>query len=422
MPIFALVDCNNFYVSCERVFNPGLVGRPVIVLSNNDGCAVARSEEAKALGIGMGEPAFRLEEIIRRHKVEVFSSNYALYGDMSRRVMQTLTRFTPALEVYSIDEAFLDLGGFGRRNLDRYGREIKSTVERWTGIPISVGIAPTKTLAKIAAHLAKRSARAAGVVDLSGTKYRDRALAAVPVGEVWGVGRRSAGFLREHGIDDALALKNADRGLLKKRMGIVGLRLRDELNGICRYPLEQSPPPRKSITVSRTFRREIGSLAELSAAVSAYTTTGAEKLRAQGAVAGVLTVYLLTNRFREDYCYLSETIRLPVRSSYTAELIACALAGLKRIYRRGRGYRKAGILLGDLGPEDRVQASFFDTVDREKSKRLMRAVDAINGRLGAGGIRYGSVGFAGDPAWRPAGRRVSGAYTTNWNQLPEVSC
>ncbi|NPA25751.1 MAG: Y-family DNA polymerase [Deltaproteobacteria bacterium] len=425
MPIFALVDCNNFYVSCERVFNPRLVGRPVIVLSNNDGCAVARSNEAKALGIGMGEPAFKLEEIIRKHGVEVFSSNYALYGDMSRRVMRTLARFTPALEVYSIDEAFLDLDGFARRDLDMYGREIKSTVERWTGIPISVGIAPTKTLAKLAAHLAKRSAKAAGVLDLSGPEYRDRALAAVPVGKVWGVGRRLEEYLRGHGIDNALALKNAAPELLRRKMGVVGLRLRDELNGICRYPLEEAPPRKQSVTVSRTFKGEIASLTELAEAVSAYAAAGAEKLRAQRSVAGVLVVYLMTNRFKNDYLYDSATIRLPVKSSYTAELIGRALEGLRKIHRPGRSYKKAGILLQDLGREDMVQASFFDPVDRRKAARLMQAVDTVNGRMGSGTVNYAAAAglMPGScRSWKTSFKRLSGSFTTNWKQLPEVNC
>ncbi len=425
MPLFALVDCNNFYVSCERVFNPALVGRPVIVLSNNDGCAVARSNEAKALGIRMGQPAFQLQEIIRRHQVEVFSSNYTLYGDMSRRVMQTLARFTPALEVYSIDEAFLDLDGFSRRSLSGYGREIKATVERWTGIPVSVGIAPTKTLAKIAAYLAKRSAKAAGVLDLSATQYRDRALAAVPVGAVWGVGRRYAAFLLEQGIENALALKNAAPELLRRRMGVAGLRLRDELNGICRYRLDQAPPPRRSLTVSRTFSREVGSPAELATAISAYVTIGAEKLRAQGAVAGVLIVYLMTNRFKYDYCYDSITLNLPVRSSYTPELIRYALKGLRAIRRPGRSYKKAGILLYDLGPGERVQASFFDAVDRRKAGRLMQAVDAVNRVMGAGTIGFASAGVGPQSvkaAWKTSCGRLSGAFTTNWQQLPEAVC
>ena len=382
MPIFALVDCNNFYVSCERVFNPRLCQRPVIVLSNNDGCAVARSNEAKALGIRMGQPAFQMQELIRRHNIQVYSSNYALYGDMSRRVMHTLSRFTPEMEIYSIDEAFLDLADFHKTDLSAYGRGIKATVEKWTGIPVSVGIATTKTLAKIANHLAKKSKKAGGVLDLSASPYLDQALAAVPVDEVWGIGRRYARFVQENGIANALQLREADRALISKKMGVVGLRLLGELRGISCYPLNQSPPAKQSIGVSRTFKREIGRLAELAEAVSAYVSSGAEKLRAQQAVAGVLMVYLMTNRFKNDRYYSSTTIKLPVRTAYTAELIAYAKKGLKEIYREGHGYKKAGILLHDLGPAAAVQASFFDGVDRDKATKMMAAVDRVNCFMG----------------------------------------
>jgi DNA polymerase V len=370
----------------------------------------------------MGQPAFQLKELIRRHDVRVYSSNYALYGDMSCRVMQTLSRFAPAMEIYSIDEAFLELSGFSRLDLTEYGRRIKSTVEQWTGIPISVGIASTKTLAKIANRLAKRSARAGGVLDLTRAGYLEAALEAVAVGDIWGIGRRQEKFLRGNGIETALELKNADRKLIGARMGIVGLRLLDELNGDCRYPLEWSPSLKRSVTVSRSFNNEIRELEKLSAAVAAHVSTGARKLRSQRSVAGVLTVYLMTNRFREDDYYHSATINLPVRSSYTAELIGYALKGLRRIYHRGRGYKKAGILLGDLGPEERVQASFFDTVDRPQAQRLMRALDAVNDRLGCGTVRYGIAGFADNPAWKPSGRRLSKACTTSWQRLPEVYC
>ncbi|HDS16115.1 MAG TPA: Y-family DNA polymerase [Proteobacteria bacterium] len=420
MPVFALVDCNNFYVSCERVFNPGLTGKPVIVLSNNDGCAVARSNEAKALGIRMGQPAFQLKKLMAKHQVAVYSSNYALYGDMSQRVMRTLMQFTPRMEIYSIDEAFLDLTAFNRVDLAEYGRKIKQTVEQWTGIPISVGIAGTKTLAKIANRLAKKSTKADGVLDLSAAKYQAQALAAVAVGDVWGIGAKSAAFLLANGIGNALQLRDADRVLIGKKMGITGLKLLDELNGVSRYPLEQSPPRKRSLGVSRTFRREIFSLAELSEAVSAYISAGAEKLRAEKAVAGVLMVYLMTNRFKDYSPYHSTTINLPVPSNYTAELIAYAKKGLREIYRQGQGYKKAGILLSDLRPETGVQAAFFDEIDRDKAGGLMRVLDLINGTMGSGTIRYGAVGLSRDQSWKTVFNLRSRAYTTKWGELPEV--
>ena len=420
-PVFALVDCNNFYVSCERVFNPKLAGKPVIVLSNNDGCAVARSNEAKALGIKMGVPVFQIKDIIQNNNVQVYSSNYALYGDMSQRVMQTLTQFTPELEIYSIDEAFLDLSDCQRFDLAEYGRELKTTVERWTGIPVSVGIAGTKTLAKIAGRLAKKSKRANGVLDLTTSKYLDKALETVAVADVWGIGRRYAGFLKTNGIDNALQLRDADDNLIKKKMGIVGLRLLNELRGISCYPLEQSPPRKKSITVSRTFKKGVESLAELLEAVAAYVSAGAEKLRREKLGAGVLIVYVMTNRFKEDYYYNSVTIKLPVQTNDTSELIRYAQDGLKKIYKKEGRYKKAGILLNDLGSEALIQANFFDTVDRIRSKKLMQALDTINSTMGSGVIQYGAVGLAHNQSWKTAFNQRSRSYTTHWDHLLEVT-
>ncbi len=420
LPTFALVDCNNFYVSCERVFNPQLIGKPVIVLSNNDGCAVARSNEAKALGIKMGVPVFQIRDTIRNNNVKVYSSNYALYGDMSNRVMQTLTRFTPEMEVYSIDEAFLDLSNLSRIGFTNYGRKIKTTVERWTGIPVSVGMAGTKTLAKIANRLAKYSKKANGVLDLTDSQYLDRALEMTEVGDVWGVGRRYAKFLTSNGISNARQLRDADDKFIQKKMGIVGIRLLNELRGISCYPLEQSPPRKQSTTVSRTFKHGIESLAELHEAAAAYVSSGAEKLRKEKLVAGVLIVYVMTNRFQEDYYYNSISTNLPVRTSDTAELIGYARDGLRKIYKKGCQYKKVGILLNDLGPENEIQASFFDTVDRSRSKKLMKAIDSINGDMGSGVIQYGSVGLSHNQSWKTSFNQRSGSYTTHWDQLLEV--
>jgi len=417
MPIFALVDCNNFYVSCERVFNPQLIDKPVIVLSNNDGCAVARSSEAKALGIKMGVPVFQIKDVIKKNNVRVYSSNYALYGDMSKRVMQTLTKFTPDMEIYSIDEAFLELSNFSRIDLADYGREIKTTVEKWTGIPVSVGMAGTKTLAKIVNRLAKYSKKANGVLDLTDSKYLDKALEMTEVGDVWGIGRRYEKFLTSNGINNALQLRNADDKFIKKKMGIVGVRLINELRGISCYPLEQSPPRKKSTTVSRTFKSSIESLDELQEAIAAYVSSGAEKLRKDKLVAGVLTVYVMTNRFKDDYYYNSTSINLPVRSSDTAELIGYARDGLSKIYKKGCQYKKAGILLNDLGLENEIQASFLDTVDRIRSKKLMQAIDGINGDMGSSAIQYGAVGLSRNKKWQTSFEQRSGSYTTHWDQL-----
>jgi DNA polymerase V len=312
-PAFAIVDCNNFYVSCERVFNPKLVGKPVVVLSNNDGCVVARSNEAKALGIKMGVPVFQISRLMKTHNVQALSSNYALYADMSQRIMNTLSRFTPDVEIYSIDEAFLDLSQFKQYDLTDYGHKIRSTIKQWTGIPVSIGIAETKTLAKIANKIAKKSVKAEGVLNLTASPYLNRALEITDVGDVWGIGRSYSKFLNTYGIHNALQLLDADDKFIKKRMGITGIRLLNELRGIPCYALEQFPYPKKGISVSRTFKNSIESLDDLKEAVAAYASIGAEKLRKEHSVAGVIMVFLMTNRFKKENYYVNiKNIRLPI--------------------------------------------------------------------------------------------------------------
>jgi DNA polymerase V len=298
-PVIALVDCNNFYASCERVFNPKLRNKPVVVLSNNDGCVVARSDEAKALGIPGGIPAFKIDHLLRSGEVFACSSNYALYGDMSRRVMETLLHFTPGIEVYSIDEAFLNLSGFARGSLADYGRLIRRTVIRWTGIPVSIGIAETKALAKIANRLAKKSPKAEGVLDLTASLYQEKALAVTDVEDVWGIGRRYAKFLKKHGIETALDLRNAEDSWVKKHLSVVGLRLVKELRGVPCISLEVDLPAKKEICVSRSFGKPVTSVWEMREAVAMYATRAGEKLRMECSAAGVIMVFMMTNRFRE---------------------------------------------------------------------------------------------------------------------------
>jgi len=418
MSIFALVDCNNFYASCERVFDPRLEGKPVVVLSNNDGIVVARSNEAKALGIGMGVPEFQIRHLIRRHDVQVFSSNYTLYGDMSRRVMEALSQFAPDIEIYSIDEAFLSLAGFTTRNLTEYGRMIRTTVKRWTGIPVSVGIAGTKTLAKVAARVAKRTQDAAGVFDLTVCQDRGALLAGIPVEDVWGVGPAFARFLTRHGITTALALRDADEQWIGQHMGVVGRRLVLELRGVSCLALDDCPPPKQGITVSRSFGRPVTSLPEMQEAVAAYTARAAEKLRGERLAVNVLTVFLTTNTFKTDEPQYSNTvtIKLPVATDSTPDLLHYALPGVERIFREGYRYKKAGVMLTALVPASQVQGHLFDQQDRERSGRLMRALDRLNDRMGAGTLRYAAEGFI--KRWRARFERRSPAYTTNWRELP----
>lgn len=413
-PIIALVDCNNFYVSCERVFAPRLEHKPVIVLSNNDGCVVSRSNEAKALGIGMAVPEFSVRQIIKKHGVQVLSSNYALYADMSQRVMEVLEGFCPDLEQYSIDEAFLSLEGFRSKDLLGYAQSIRTTVKQWTGIPVSIGIAETKTLAKVAGRIAKRE----GVFDLL-TCDREAYLESLPVGDVWGIGPAHAKFLDQHGIKTALQLRQADNQFIKKHMGVVGVRLVMELRGVFCLELDQCPSPKKGITCSRAFSRMLLSLEELEEAVSSYATRAAEKLRAEGLTVRRLSVFLKTNEFKDVPQHNeSSTIKLTMATDTTHELIRSALTCLRKVYRRGFEYRKAGVMFTELVPRGQVQADLFDIQNRGRARKLMTALDSVNGRFGSGTLHYASSGI--ERTWKTQFHKRSPGYTTDWNQLPLV--
>jgi DNA polymerase V len=415
--IFALVDCNNFYVSCERVFDPKLENKPVVVLSNNDGCVVARSNQAKALGIGMGVPAFEITHLLKKHNVEVFSSNYTLYADMSSRVMQTLSTFTPDIEIYSIDEAFLNLAGFNS-SLTDYGRKIQRTVKQWTGLPVTVGIASTKTLAKVANFLAKRSPKAKGVLDLTSSPHLDKALEQVPVEKVWGIGIQSTIKLKRVGIKTALDLKNADISWIRNRFGVNGLRTVYELRGSCCYELEDNPPAKKSICVSRMFGRPVESIDELKQAIAGYASRAGEKLRQQHLAAAAETVFVTTSRFIKNRYFNSQTIEFAVATSDTRQLINAASTCIDRLFREGYRFKKCGIILSGLVSQDRVQQSLFDTADREKSKRLMQAVDTVNARVSTP-LRWAAEGL--NQPWQVKFKRRSSCYTTRWDELPEVA-
>jgi DNA polymerase V len=353
--LLALVDCNNFYVSCERVFQPELRGRPVVVLSNNDGCVIARSNEAKALGIAMGAPWHLHRKQFDAAGVIVRSSNYTLYGDMSARVMSVLNRFTPDLEIYSIDEAFLGLQGFGA-HLESHVRALRAAVLQWTGIPVSVGIGPTKTLAKVANHVAKKDPKHGGVVLLLDEAAQDPALARIELTDLWGVAGRLAKRLHAIGIATPLDLKRGDPRLIRERLGVVTMRLALELRGVPCLRLEREIPDRKSIMASRSFGRPVTTLPELREAVASYTARAAEKLRRQHLATAHLMVFVETNRFRADdpqHC-ASRTVELPVATSDSGKLIGAALAGLQSIGREGYRYKKAGVVLLELHPASAV--------------------------------------------------------------------
>ena len=410
--MIALVDCNNFYVSCERVFDPSLVARPAVVLSNNDGCIVARSEEAKALGIEMGKPVFQIESLLRKHGVAIRSSNYTLYADMSRRVMETLGRFSPAVENYSIDEAFLNLDGVS--DLTEHGHRVREAVIRWTGIPVSVGIAPSKTLAKVANKHAKRAG--VGVLALAEEGSQVEALRRTTINDLWGVGRRYSRMLRRNGFKHALDLREADDEWVLDRMTIVGLKIVHELRGIPCFEFNLETPPKKSLIKSCSFGRPVSTLNDLEEAVSVYATGAAERLRLQDGVARTITVFIMTNRFQtENPQYASSaTISLLSGTNDTRVFVQHALVLLRRIFRNGYRYIKAGVMLDAIESRGTAQLGLFDS-EREASVRLMQAVDAVNQRFGSDAVRVGSCG--GRQRWRMKRRLLSRRFTTRWDEL-----
>jgi len=422
--VFALIDCNNFYASCERVFAPHLRDVPVVVLSNNDGCVVARSAEAKELGIPMAAPFFKFRRLAKHRKVKVFSSNYALYGDMSARVMRTLSEFTPHLEIYSIDEAFLDLSGNGRRDLTALGHEIAATVLRTTGIPVSVGLGPTKVLAKVANRIAKRNPETGGVLDFTALgPHREAHLAQIDVEDVWGIGKRWSETLRQLGISTALDLRDADPHLVRRRLSVVGERIVSELRGTSCLALDDAPPAKRQIMTSRTFGDRVTERADMREAVSTFAARTAEKLRGQGSRARALLVFVTTGTFNEHEPRYSNsaTRALPVATHDSGELIAAAVDALDGIWRPGYRYMKAGVMLLDIVPESHDQGALFDAPrpqSRGRTRRLMGALDRLNRDLGRGTVRYAAEGLR--KAWRMKQEHRSPAYTTRWDQLPVV--
>ncbi|HYO63307.1 MAG TPA: Y-family DNA polymerase [Pyrinomonadaceae bacterium] len=419
--VFALCDANNFYVSCERCFNAALVGRPVVVLSNNDGCVVARSNEAKALGIRTGVPLFKIRHLVDAHGVQVFSSNYALYADMSSRVMSVLGTFTPEIEHYSIDEAFLRLEAPKAGTLAAFGREIQARVYRHTGVPLSVGIAETKTLAKLANHLAKSSEKARGVLDLTRSPFQDLALERTPVGEVWGIGRRYAKLLDDHGITNAKQLRDVDIGWARRALTVVGARVVEELRGVSCLPVETCPRPKKSLTCSCSFGRLVESAAELREAVASFTVRAAERLRHHRLAAGAVTVFVATNRFSKDTPYYADsaTVELAYPTDVTQELLERTEACAERLYRQGHKFKSAGVMLSGLVPASPMTVRMYGDERWERTRRVMRAVDAINARWGRDTVRYGVAGSA--QGWRTKFERRSRRYTTSWDELLEIA-
>jgi DNA polymerase V len=424
--MFALVDCNNFYVSCERLFNPGLRGRPVVVLSNNDGCFIARSEEAKAIGLGMGAPAFKSRELLRRHNVAVYSANFPLYGDISARVMRTLGEFSPDVEIYSIDECFLDLRGFGRFDLDGYARHILRTVQKHTGIPVSVGIGATKTLAKAASRMAKKNPALGGAALLTTDAAIREALSGMVVENIWGIGGRYGDLLHRHQIHTALDFAGAPAPWVRRNLHITGARVQEELNGRSCLPLELVRPPKQSICTSRSFGTPVTTPEVLQHAVAHFASKCAFKLRRDGSRASLITVFACTSPFapKEQRYWGTETLSLPAASSDTLLLLKAAKLALDSLYRSGYEYKKAGVItsgISSASEPEQTTLSLFDTdPPSEKSARagsLMEALDALNSRYGAGTLRIASDTPAG---WKQRQEKLSPCYTTRWSDIIEV--
>ena len=421
MPVFALVDCNNFYASCEKLFRPDLKDTPVVVLSNNDGCVVARSREAKLLGIKMGVPAFQIKAEMQRHGILAFSSNYALYADLSSRVMRTLEEMAPRVEVYSIDEAFLDLTGIESAiSLVEFGQQVRERIGHWIGITVCVGIAPTKTLAKLANHAAKKYPATQGVVDLTNPDRQRRLLALVPVDDVWGVGRRLSKRLNALGITTALDLANASPRAIRDQFSVVLERTVRELNGESCIELEEIPPIKKQIVCSRSFGVKVTHFELLREAICEYATRATEKLRKEQQQAKVMTVFIRTSPFKDNEPQYSNSAsgELLIPSCDTRDFIELANHLLKRIWKDGFRYAKAGVMLSDFYDPGMFQPGLFDDVStRSNSQQLMSVLDTIN-QSGAGKVFFAGQGTKKD--WSMKREHLSPAYTTRWDQLPRV--
>ncbi len=416
--IFALVDCNNFFASCERVFRPDLWDRPIVVLSNNDGNIIARSDESKALGIKMAEPYFKVRTFLKKNGVKVFSSNYTLYGDMSHRVMSVLKHFESDVEIYSIDEAFISLPAGKKFNFTDHGRHIKAVVQKWTGMPVSIGFAHTKTLAKIANRIAKKNSQHKGVFDLTTCNDIDAILSRIEVRDIWGIGRQYSKKLNTHGIFTARDLKYSNDKWTRKHLTVMGLRTVWELRGKPCIPIEDSPAPKKGIITSKSFSHPVTSLEELKEAVATYVSRAAEKLRSQHSITNALHIFLSTNRFKPDSPQYSNSLLMVLQepTASTPTLIKRSLHGLEKIYQPGFEYKKAGIMLAEIMPEAYRQRNLFN--QGRDDRNLMGALDSINAKWGRSTVQYAAAGFK--KPWMFKREKLSKAYTTQWDQLPVV--
>lgn len=417
--MFALIDCNNFYASCERVFRPDLQHTPIVVLSNNDGCIIARSNEAKALGIPMGAPAFQYKEVIEKNGVQVFSANFALYGDMSQRVMNILADFAPDFEIYSIDECFLKFDGFKNFDFKNHGLQMRQRVKKWTGIPISVGFAPTKALAKVANRIAKKfPEHTQGVHVMDSEEKRIKALKWLPVEDIWGIGRQYAKKLYNMGVNTAYDFTQLSDAWVKKHFTVVGLRLKHDLMGIPTLDLEDIQP-KKNIATTRSFETLYTEFDQLRERVVTFATLCGEKLRKQRSKCNSLSVFIVTNRFRKDLPQYGKSfwMSLPYPTNSGIELAKFAVLALEKIFRPGYAYKKAGVIVHDIVPENAVQGTLFEA-SNPKHTPLMQTLDRIKASFGSHKIKLASQDL--HRIWKMKQEKLSPAYTTRWEDLPEI--
>jgi len=413
----ALIDCNSFYVSCERLFNPKINNKPVVVLSNNDGCVISRSTEAKRIGIKMGEPYFKVKELVRKNNVHIFSSNYALYGDISRRVMKTLKSFSDKIEIYSIDEAFVDLSHVEDKEIENYGKEIRDRILKWTGIPTSVGIAKTKTLSKVANHIAKKNKT--GVIYLN--ENIDNYLKKFYISDVWGVGKQLSKLYIKNGIDTAYKLKNISNTWVKKSTNVLGAKTVMELRGITCINLETQEAKRKSCCVSRSFGKKVESLEKLQESITTHCLNAAEKIRNDNQTTRSITIYIRTSPFDKNRKYYSNstTIDLPVATSNSLELVKTAINGLKKIYKYGYFYQKAGIVLSKLREASENEFNLLAPIMENKSQTLMKAIDFTNAKYGRNAVSIAQAGI--NNSWKMRREHSSKIDTASFDFLPKIS-
>tara|TARA_Y100000768_G_scaffold339119_1_gene282166 strand:+ start:1404 stop:2642 length:1239 start_codon:yes stop_codon:yes gene_type:complete len=412
--MIALADCNNFYVSCERVFNPSLKNKPVVVLSNNDGCIISRSDEAKKIGIKMGEPVFKIKDLISKHDVQLFSTNFALYGDMSSRVMSLLSQFSPSIEIYSVDEAFIDFSGINQRHI--VAENLITKIKKSTGIPISIGVARTKTLAKIANHIAKKYSNN-GFFALNSKNYEISILKKFPISKVWGIGYKRARMLSHYNIYSAYDFIQLNEGWVKKNMSITGLQLLRELKGEKCFSIDKYPRSKKNISSSRTFSKKTDNYEKISKHISRNVSRCAKKLREQKSCAGFIGISIRTSPhdYKQEYLYLSRSAIIDTPTNNTIELIKISMNLLKSIYKKNINYSKSKVFIGDIVPSNRVQTNLFDS--KKDRRKLDKSIDAINSSMGRDTIQVLSSGIKKSKQ----SNNMSPRYTTRWDELLEIS-